>query len=684
MQAAVAADLHRTPIVLSCTAFRGCYQLVYEVLAAADGGEPDGAVQEQLQLAIEQTMQEIPGWSVSFIQQGIHGDAELSLKPLTVPWEVVLAAHKTSSRSSETSATAAADALDEAKAAPVACPELVIHSNTVQQLLAAGSTSLRVVVAAQPSGVLLLDRHWELPQAVAAGDGSMRLQLPLDGELMRQEVKEGSLSEVLVLSVVVLAGGNSTTTTTTTSSATAKAGAAPSTSRSSSEAGGKEASLVLASIPLLVLPPGACQEIEEVFEAALDAGMMRDEAYRLLLPLLQDWVALLLWQGPGGGAGLTAADLETCYQGQQAAVAALSEYFTRFGMVECHRLLLQQQQKLAGQAVHGESELGMREGCKTGFSAWLQQLRFAATIGSEAGAGGLKRRNVSSQDAAGGAISRSPPRPSAGKLAADGKTKPSSIMSEIVGAGLPGCDEASAAYSSLPRGLSVGLRSVLFGFPAPVQTAYLQYKASSLQRQDLVLTCVYVIGVVVGLVKLALVLCQQWATDQPFSLELVAVAVTRVGLAACGAAPNVLLWAVIMGQRRWPLLAYVLQWRGVVLEGSLVLQIWFSSFCFGLQGVWGYAISKLIGGYHASAVVCFLYNHVAQPFLVRPGPGGMLLHMAALFMWAYPMSGWPVLPTLGKDASWRLAFAVNVVTVVLLELRMQHTFVRVHARAVRN
>jgi hypothetical protein len=50
----------------------------------------------------------------------------------------------------------------------------------------------------------------------------------------------------------------------------------------------------------------------------------------------------------------------------------------------------------------------------------------------------------------------------------------------------------------------------------------------------------------------------------------------------------------------------------------------------------------------------------------------------------YPMSGWPVLPMLGIDTFWRLAFAVNVVTVVLLELRMQHTFIsRAHARPAR-
>jgi hypothetical protein len=83
-------------------------------------------------------------------------------------------------------------------------------------------------------------------------------------------------------------------------------------------------------------------------------------------------------------------------------------------------------------------------------------------------------------------------------------------------------------------------------------------------------------------------------------LELVAFAATRVGLAACGAA----VVGYDHGEQRWPLLARVLQWTGVLLDGSLVLQIFKRRLQHAGCVCGGGAISKLIGGYHASAVVC--------------------------------------------------------------------------------
>eukprot|EP00775_Hariotina_reticulata_P010144 gene10144-10302_t len=52
---------------------------------------------------------------------------------------------------------------------------------------------------------------------------------------------------------------------------------------------------LLAQLPLLVLPANAHAEIQGLFDAATARELDAGDAYQELLPLLQDWAALMLW-----------------------------------------------------------------------------------------------------------------------------------------------------------------------------------------------------------------------------------------------------------------------------------------------------------------------------------------------------------------------------------------------------
>eukprot|EP00775_Hariotina_reticulata_P004505 gene4505-4758_t len=54
-------------------------------------------------------------------------------------------------------------------------------------------------------------------------------------------------------------------------------------------------SCLIAQLPLLVLPANAHVELQGLFDAATARELDEGDAYRELLPLLQDWAALMLW-----------------------------------------------------------------------------------------------------------------------------------------------------------------------------------------------------------------------------------------------------------------------------------------------------------------------------------------------------------------------------------------------------
>jgi len=230
----------------------------------------------------------------------------------------------------------------------------VVPVDAVWQLLGAGHSRLRVVVVQQPDGMPLLDDTWQLPEAhsyhsraagapppagelqttggrdstelpampLAAGgaegvlvgaEGDMRLLLALPVETAGFAGFQRGLPGAAgagVLSVLVMADSNTdsgiVTTAAGTTTPSAASPGADGTSRTvepfptapdAAPAGAahKRPGLVIAHLPLLVLPAAAQQEMLGVFAALMEAGSGRCGAYQQLLPLLQDWAAFMTW-----------------------------------------------------------------------------------------------------------------------------------------------------------------------------------------------------------------------------------------------------------------------------------------------------------------------------------------------------------------------------------------------------
>jgi hypothetical protein len=125
---------------------------------------------------------------------------------------------------------------------------------------------------------------------------------------------------------------------------------------------------MIAQLPLLVLPANAHAELQGLFDAATARGLDEGAAYRELLPLLQDWAALMLWlystEQVGGGCPTSGSSAPQCTPGTtttqmqvEAAVAAApgaqgtlalanSRGSSASSKAGCHQNGQQQQQQL--------------------------------------------------------------------------------------------------------------------------------------------------------------------------------------------------------------------------------------------------------------------------------------------------------------------------------------------------
>jgi hypothetical protein len=249
---------------------------------------------------------------------------------------------------------------------------LLVARAVVAQLLQQGYRQLSAVVVAQPQAVSLLHASWELPPADGAGAGDLELPLVFSrADALRHAQGLGRDGSIKVLSVVVLAGS----TTQQQQQPMAAAASAvqqqqqqPLDARALDEPAPMEADVgadaddaddadaagaadggaagggrpqgrapgILAHLPLLLLPGAAQLELVRLLHAALAAGMTEQQALsQVLLPLIQDWVLVLLW----GDSTSSAAHQQPLQRMRHALFESLSAHFTKERTSECLRLL---------------------------------------------------------------------------------------------------------------------------------------------------------------------------------------------------------------------------------------------------------------------------------------------------------------------------------------------------------
>lgn len=219
--------------------------------------------------------------------------------------------------------------------------ELCISNSTVRQLLQHSAGYFRVVVAAQPSGTLLLDSaHHQQQQAAAPGtaartgsadeDGDVLLQLELDTATVAAAAQSIAMAAgaALVCTVAVLPAIDGAGSESPRADCQGEAAAAA-VAMAAAQSGRTAAAADVMLLPLLLLPGSAHEEVQQLLTAAgQQYGMSSKQAYAWLLPLLQDFALLLQWK-----------QQRLQLQVQEALCTSVSGFFAANGMVECRKLL---------------------------------------------------------------------------------------------------------------------------------------------------------------------------------------------------------------------------------------------------------------------------------------------------------------------------------------------------------
>ena len=281
---------------------------------------------------------------------------------------------------------------------------LGVQQGLLQQLLQQGYDALRVVVATHPErDVPLFDGTWPLASTATAAAGhlgrgeaggaglaveaeevgsngisglgagpegqeGMRVQLQISMGQLGQEGRRTAQ----VLSVVILAGNGAPRDTQQEQDEHQFSQASTSGASAAAAVGGAPAHLMLAQMPLLLLPEAVVSEMEAFLAEAVEAWQVHASyAYRqLLLPIVKD-LALLVLDGEtsssssfssssaamlnGDVSGMSSSNSSSgssssitsssrlgglSYETQQAIAAALAAFFQQHQLEQCHRQLV--------------------------------------------------------------------------------------------------------------------------------------------------------------------------------------------------------------------------------------------------------------------------------------------------------------------------------------------------------
>jgi hypothetical protein len=571
------------------------------------------------------------------------------------------------------------------------------------QLLHAGHSSVRVVVASQlPGAAALADNTWQLPNTGAAAaaavprspeaddaadppaDACLPVQLKLsDLEKLQQQQQEHDIA----LSVVILGGCVPDAAAHSTAPAgtdTADAAAIPSAAAASARAADGISShvaptAVLAKLPLLVLPPAAAAELQALYTGlTAEQGLPPAAAYQELLPLLQDLAVVLSSnlllssnstsseEHGAGSAGAMRHDGDA--QGMvQLLVDALLQCCEQQGLIECSKLVV----GCAGITAHAAVAPADKESAETRSQAVAEATAAAcdgdahctATVASSLGSARVQGTDNSSSSSA---------SMKAAKLAGSSSSSGSSSKAKYSQEALaPAAGQqqqqqpSSGQHATAPGALTAGLATLLWGFPAAAEPAYQSFKAAALRNTDFLSMLSYGVGLTATVVKV-----MSSVTDSS-TLRFLTL---QAAFLFIHAVTHVAVWAAGTGVHR---LVALQQWRNALLAGSATLAICLIGATSVRGGVWAAANLANQLGDKLSVYwwVFVVYRHVMQPLRLRIGVLPSLL-LAVEYISLDSLYMRPQLPWLGAAGTALLAVAVHLVIVARLEFGMRRSFVR--------
>lgn len=654
--AGVAAGLR--PVLTQCSAFPGCYQLVFTavtphveviatdaaaaaahapagehqgsnggiLLAAADTDESAGimGLDELLlrlptgqlpvyphQLLAAEMLQAWPAWGLLGLQQHVvAAGAALQAGVALDPVAAVLPAAVGDSHSYRA-----------AQPAGHQSPVVLVAGYVAADLIEQGYSSIRAVVTKQPQGAIIWDQSWVLqaPAAAEPAAGGVQVasncvRLPLSWQGLLQSAALGAADneqqqrQVEVLSVVVLAEGQQLGST--NSSNSSLAGLAPATTGlhdrgvTAATAAGQNGAVV-AQLPLLLLPAGPQQELQQLMAdqltaaAGVEAESDYVNAFQQMLPILQDWstVTIMESQGnsslqTGSGSSSGSAEQHSRQYVFSSLCNALASLFREHDMGQCLGLL-QGQQQGQQQQLQQQPQLGVEllEAARHSTSQAgsvgdvMQDVPQSNTLGDDplgraatAVLGMYTANNPGNEtaDCAGDMASRSSSNSSGGSCS-DGRVTVETSSNPGCSSSLHSSCTASAdaavvhdvphtnnscktcSYSSRVRrevstsaapiasqaaglGLVAEARLAVFGFGSPaVEQAYLRYRSANLCRWDLAVALWYSLGLLVTLGKVTVLYVQAAELDS-WPTEGFHVGVLRALILAFSAAPHAVMW----------------------------------------------------------------------------------------------------------------------------------------------
>jgi hypothetical protein len=434
---------------------------------------------------------------------------------------------------------------------------------------------------------------------------------------------------------------------------------------------------VLAKLPLLVLPPAAAAELQALHtRLTAEQGLSPAAAYQEVLPLLQDLSVVLssnlLLSSNSTSSDEHGADRADAMQQHgdaqgmvQLLVDALLQCCEQQSLTECSKLVV----GYVCIAAHAAVAPAGKESEETQLQAVAEATAAAcdgdahctAAVASSLGGACMQGTDNSS--------SSSSANMQGDKVAgsSSGSGLNSTTYSQAASAPAAGQQQqpSSGQHATGPGTLTVGLGTLLGGFPAAVEPAYQSCKATALRNSDFLSMLSYGVGLTATVVKV-----MSSVTDSS-ALRFLAL---QPAFLFIHAVTHVAVWAAETGVHR---LVALQQWRNALLAGSATLAICLIAATSERGGMWAAGSLAIQLGDRLSLYwwVFVVYRHVMQPLRLRIGVLPSLL-LAAEYISLDSLYMRPQLPWLGVAGTAVLAVTVHLLIVARLEFGMRRSFAR--------
>jgi hypothetical protein len=533
--------------------------------------------------------------------------------------------------------------------------ELCITQAAVQLLQAAGRCSARVVVTSADrylpvgstdrDGEVTLDETMQLAGMSRHAADAAQLSLPL-------QLRTGDHPQVL--SVTVLSN-----------SAADHHVVAPAAAAAGTPAASHEHAVVLAKLPLLLLPAGATAELQQLAAGMVDEGMQPAAAYQELLPLLQDLAAVLC--SAQHGSASSQQQHQQQQQLQQAMQDALAECFAAYDMAACQQLLQTAASDATVDAAAGRARAAAATAAAAAVPALVQRYDAASEPAGAAPTAKLKLAERCNATSSSSSSSSDISDVSSSSSSSSSSVQP--VCYDSIGAALS--QKHLAAAAALPGGRNtcrVTLWSVLFGFPAAATDAFASFRCSQTGKSDFLYMLAFGIGLVPTIGKVVLLLARGGSS----SSQLLA-ACFRVLFLATQFVARAAVWAAGMWPQRF---GFLQRWRTFLLLGAISLMLHIPVAAVVVGGEWRAAGFAAVSGYHSLPWLMLAYRHVVEPLGMNAGVLPALFLLAECVLLLDPVFGPPQLLAGSPVPAAVLMAGVHLSVAAKLEYSMQHKFAR--------